>query len=221
MMMWTRTLSAVTIGLILATALIVARPAAVYAAPENESAPAAASHGEGGGSPLDWKADLALWSFIIFLILFGVLYKAAWGPLSDGLSKREKHIADQIAQANAANNQAKDLLAAHEQKLADTAQEVRAILDKARQDADEAAREREAKAEADAKARLDRAEKEIAAATAAAVKELADRSAKLAVDLAGKIVRAKLNPKDHAQLIEQAVSGFNVTKQGGKFASRN
>jgi F-type H+-transporting ATPase subunit b len=94
-------------------------------------------------------------------------------------------------------------------------------LDKARQDAEVAAREREAKAEADAKARHERAEKEIAAATAAAVKELADRSATLAVQLAGKIVHAKLNAKDHSQLIEQAVNGFAVNKQTGKFASRN
>jgi F-type H+-transporting ATPase subunit b len=220
--MWTRTISAFTIGLILATAFIVARPASIYAAPESDSAPVTGAHGEGGEKgPLDWKADLALWSFVIFLILFGVLYKAAWGPLAEGLSKREKHIADQIAQANAANQQAKELLASHEAKLADAAQEVRAILDKARIDAEEAAREREAKADADAKSRLERAEKEIAAATAAAAKELADRSAALAVQLAGKIVHAKLNPKDHAQLIEQAVSGFNVSKPGGKFASRN
>ena len=220
--MWTRTFSAFTIGLILAAALFVARPASIYAAPENGAAPAAGSHGESGEpNPLDWKADLALWSFVIFLILFGVLYKTAWGPLAEGLSKREKHIADQIAQAGAANQQAKDLLAGYEQKLADSAQEVRAILDKARQDAESAAREREAKAEADAKARLERAEKDIAAATAAAAKELADRSAKLAVDLAGKIVHAKLNAKDHAQLIEQAVNGFNVDKPSGKFASRN
>src|SRR5664279_2003352 len=106
--MWTRTFSAFTVGLILATALFVARPAAIYAAPENGSTAAAGTHAEGGEpNPLDWKADLALWSFIVFLILFGVLYKAAWGPLAEGLSKREKHITDQIAQANAANQQAK------------------------------------------------------------------------------------------------------------------
>ena len=220
--MWTRTFSAFTIGLILAMALVVARPADIYASPENGSTPAAGAHGESGsGDPLVWKKDLALWSAVVFLILFGVLYYTAWGPLAEGLSKRERHIADQIAQAAAANRQAKDLLAGYEKKLADSAQEVRAILDQARHDAEEAAREREAKAEADAKARMGRAEKDIAAATSAAVKELADRSAALAVQLAGKIVHAKLSPKDHAQLIEQAVSGFAVSKQGGKFASRN
>ncbi len=218
--MWTRTHAAITIGLILAVAITIARPAKCYAVADNESATKEFEHGEDHKKGA-WETDLALWSAVVFLCLLAVLYKMAWGPLSEGLNKREKHIADQIAQANAANQQAKELLAAHEQKLAGAAQEVRAILDKARQDADEAAREREAKAEADAKARFERAEKEIAAATAAAAKDLADRSAKLAVDLAGKIVRAKLTPKDHAQLIDQAVSGFDVSKQGGKFASRN
>jgi F-type H+-transporting ATPase subunit b len=219
--MWNRTLTAITLGLFLALAIILARPVPSLAAPDKETAVAEFEHGETSKQQGAWDTDLALWSAVVFLLLLAVLYKMAWGPLSEGLSKREKHIADQIAQANAANNQAKELLAAHEQKLADSAQEVRAILDKARQNADEAAREREAKAEADAKARLERAEKEIAAATAAAAKELADRSAALAVQLAGKIVHAKLNPKDHTQLIEQAVSGFNVSKPGGKFANRN
>ena len=36
-----------------------------------------------------------------------------------------------------------------------------------------------------------------------------------------KIVGAKLNSKDHAQLIEKAVNAFDVTRPGGKFASRN
>lgn len=218
--MWTRTFTAITIGLFLALAIFVARPAPCYAAPDKAEAVSEFEHGNGKEKE-PWNIDLALWSAVVFILLCAVLYKMAWGPLSDGLSKREKHIADQIAQANAANQQAKELLAAHEKKLADAAQEVRSIMDKARQEAEEAAREREVKAEADAKARLEHAEKEIAAATAAAAKDLADRSAKLAVDLAGRIVRSKLNPKDHAQLIEQAVSSFDVSKQGGKFASRN
>jgi F-type H+-transporting ATPase subunit b len=219
--MWTRALS-VFLSVLLLTAVVVSvQPACASETAEGGPAASSGAHGGGGGGPLAIDRSLTFWSAALFVILFAILYFVAWGPISSGLDKREKHVSDQIAQAVEANKQAKDLLAEHEKKLADSAQEVRAILDKARQDAEIAAREREAKAEADAKARFERAEKEIAAATAAAVKELADRSATLAVQLAGKIVQAKLNPKDHAQLIEKAVSGFNVTKQSGKFASRN
>jgi F-type H+-transporting ATPase subunit b len=214
--MWTRVLSALLLGILVVAIFAAFSPACALA---NDGGSHEGSGKEAG--PLDIQRSLSLWTGVLFVVLFIILYFVAWGPISSGLNNREKHIADQIAQAAEANKQAKEILAQHEKKLAEAAQEVRGILDKARQDAEIAAREREAKAEADAKARHDRAEKEIAAATSAAVKELADRSATLAVQLAGKIVHAKLSAKDHSQLIEQAVSGFNVSKQTGKFASRN
>jgi F-type H+-transporting ATPase subunit b len=167
---------------------------------------------------LEFKTDLALWTAVVFLLLLAILWKFAWGPLADGLDKREKHIADQIAQANEANQKAKDLLAGYEKKLADSQNEVRAILEKGRRDAEQVGRTMIEKAKADAKAEGERALKQIDAATAGAIKELADRSATMAVELAGKIVHAKLNPKDHAKLIEQSVAAFAGSKSG---ASRN
>ena len=55
-----------------------------------------------------------------------------------------------------------------------------------------------------------RALHEIEAATDGALRSLAERSAELAVDLAGKIVRHNLTPADHARLIER----------GGRASSR-
>ena len=170
-------------------------------------------------NPLEFKTDLAIWTAVVFLVLLFILWKFAWGPLAEGLDKREKHVADQIFQANEANQKAKDLLASYEQKLTDSQNEVRAILEKARRDAEHVGREMIEKAKTDAKAEGERMLKQIDAATISALKELADRSASLAVELAGKIVNAKLNPKDHAKLIEQAVAGFAGGKDGG--ASRN
>ncbi|MGA2059878.1 MAG: F0F1 ATP synthase subunit B [Thermoguttaceae bacterium] len=165
-------------------------------------------------NPLEFKTDLALWTAVVFLLLLAVLWKFAWGPLAEGLDKRERHIADQIFQANEANQKAKDLLADYEKKLADSQNEVRAILEKGRRDADQVGRAMLEKAKADAKAEGERMLKQIDAATTSAIKELADRSAALAVELAGKIVHARLNPKDHAKLIEQAVAGFAEGKSG-------
>jgi F-type H+-transporting ATPase subunit b len=170
---------------------------------------------------LEFKTDLALWTAVVFLLLLAILWKFAWGPLASGLDKREKHIADQIFQANEAHQKAKDLLAGYEKKLADSQDEVRAILEKGRRDAEQVGREMLDKAKADARAEQERMLKQIDSATSAAIKELADRSAALAVELAGKIVHARLNPKDHAKLIEQAVSGFTKGKQDAGRVSRN
>jgi len=49
-------------------------------------------------------------------------------------------------------------------------------------------------------------------ATDGALKELAERSADMAVDLAGRIVQTKLQPADHARLIEDAMSRFAQAK---------
>jgi len=183
-----------------------------------------AAGGDGGMNPLaasEFKTDLAIWTAVVFLVLFAVLKKFAWGPLADGLDKREGHIADQIAKAEEANRQAKELLAGYEKKLSDAQDEVRGILDKGRRDAEQLGHEMLDKAKEEAKAEQQRALQQIEAATSAAVKELADRSASLAVDLAGKIVHAKLNTSDHSRLIEQAVAGFVQGKNDPQGASRN
>jgi F-type H+-transporting ATPase subunit b len=77
------------------------------------------------------------------------------------------------------------------------------------------------KAKGEAKLEYDRAVKQIDSATSAAIKELATQSATLAVELAGKIVRAKLNPSDHTRLIDQAVAGFAQSKTDPSKVSRN
>ena len=184
------------------------------------SAPA----GEGNMNPLapsEWKLDLAIWTAVVFLCLLAILWKFAWGPLADGLDKRENNIADQIAQADEANRQAKDLLAGYEKKLADAQDDVHGILEQGRRDAEAVGRQMLEKAKEEAKAEQQRALEQIEAATGAAIQELADQSAALAVELAGKIVHAKLNPADHARLIEQAVAGFMEGEGDVGSVSRN
>ena len=46
-----------------------------------------------------WKSDLAIWTAVVFLVLLAILWKFAWGPIAEGLDKREQEIADQIAEA--------------------------------------------------------------------------------------------------------------------------
>jgi F-type H+-transporting ATPase subunit b len=160
----------------------------------------------------NFEKDLALWTAVVFLCLVAILWKFAWGPLAAALDRREKGIADQIADAEAANQKAKDILAGYEQKLADAKNDVRGILDQGRREAEKLGRELLDKAKEEAAAEHARAVKQIEAAADAAVKGLADQSAAMAVELAGKIVGAKLNPADHAQLIEQAVGGFAANR---------
>jgi len=189
---------------------------------------AAAEHGAAGGhaaghgaeeelnaNPLTFKSDLAIWTAVVFLVLLVILWRFAWGPIADGLEKREGRIAEDIAAAERTHQEAKQLLASYEERLARAEDEVRQLIEQGRREAAEVGRQMLDKARADAENEQRRAVSEIERATASALKELAERSATLAVDLAGKIVGSRLDARAHSQLIQQAVERFSKSKPNG------
>lgn len=165
-----------------------------------------AGHGPASTSPVSVDPDLALWTVGVFAVLLLVLWKFAWTPIAEALDKREQGIAANIEEAKHRNEEAKQILSQYEAKLAAAQEEVRGVMEEARRDAEHTHREILAKANSEAEVIRDRAKREIETATDAALKELAETSANLAVELAGKIVRAELNADSHAQLIADAVS---------------
>ncbi len=169
---------------------------------------AAAEHGAEhyvNTNPLSFDPDLALCTLIVFVLLMAVLGKFAWKPITAALDAREKRIADDIAAALRGNEQAKDLLKQYEARLTAAQEEVRGIIEEGRKHAAQLQDEILAKARTDATAEMNRAKREVEIARDQALQQLAETSANLAVDLAGKIVHAKLNAKDHATLIDEAV----------------
>lgn len=163
---------------------------------------------------INFRGDLAIWTAVVFLLVLAILWKFAWGPIVAGLDRRERKIADDIAAAETANRQAKELLTDYEQKLAQAGDQVRGIVEQGRRDAEKLGRSLIEKAKQDAELEQQRAVQRIEAAADDALKDLADRSAELAVELAGRIVRKKIDPKEHARLIEQTVAGFGSKGEG-------
>jgi F-type H+-transporting ATPase subunit b len=163
---------------------------------------------EKAGGVEEVKTDLAIWTFAVFIVLLAILWKFAWGPIVAGLAKREQRIADNIAAAERANEQAKQMLAEYDKKLASAADQVRQMMDEARKEAEQTKVEIVAEAKEAAKLEFDRSKRDLQRATDQALKELSERSTNLAVDLAGKIVRERLNQQDHARLVQEAMTEF-------------
>ncbi len=181
-------------------------PAAAHGAAGHGAA--ADAHGGHAPDPLEWKGDLALWTLVVFLLLMAILGRFAWGPIASGLAKREKSIADQIAQAEHNHQESRRLLADYQQKLDRSQDEVRAILDQARRDAEQTGRDLIDKARTEAKREQEKAVRDIAQASSAAIKDLAEHSSRLAILLAGKIVGQHLRADDHAELIRRTLAEF-------------
>ncbi|MDR1478324.1 MAG: F0F1 ATP synthase subunit B [Planctomycetaceae bacterium] len=164
-------------------------------------------------NPLELVSETAIWSLVVFLLVFGILGKFAFKPIAKALDERETNIAEKIASAQRANDDAKGILQQYQDKLDKSKEEVRQILDNARRDADRVAAEIVAKARESAVQERERATKEIEAATTFALQKIAEQSATLATNLAGKIIHAEIKPEHHRDLIRGTLDKFvNVKK---------
>jgi F-type H+-transporting ATPase subunit b len=162
-------------------------------------------------SPAWFQKDLALWSFAVFGILMALLTKFAWKPIMEGLDKREQGIADTIAATQAANEDARRLLASYERRLAEAADEVRGMLDEARRDSDATRQSIVAEARKAAEDEKNRARHEIGLAKDDALSQIAEKAGELAVQVAGKFLSAKLGPDDQARLVRDSVSSISTS----------
>ncbi len=186
----------------------VTRVCAAEAAPEGENAghaTAEAGH-ESGGVPMDFKADLALWSLVTFLVFLFVLKKLAWGPMIEGLQRREAHILNERQAAEEARQKAEQLLAEHERRLAKVQDEVREMLAQAKREAESAKQEIIQQAQQEAEQTRQRAIADIERARDEALEQLF-------ATLSGQVVRATervlgraLTDDDQKRLVEEALA---------------
>ena len=169
---------------------------------------ASGAEGEPSLNPMEVLSNTAAWTLIIFLAVVAILYKYAFGPIAKALDEREQGILGNIASAQKQNDEAKELLKQYQAKLDSSKEEVRQIIETAKKDALRQAEDIMGKAREAAGLERDRAMKEIESAVTSALQSIAERSATLAANLAGKMIRAEVRPEQHRSLIDSALAEF-------------
>jgi F-type H+-transporting ATPase subunit b len=173
--------------------------------------PAWAAEGEKAHEPglLDWRADLGIWSIVVFVLLLLVLRRWAWGPMLQGLQAREKNIEAAMVEAQKAREEAQRMREEFRQEIAKSEAHARGILDEARRDAQRLREEEAAKSKTEIQAERDRLHREIEAARDQALQQLWDRAADLATVISSKAIRRQLDLDDHRRLTEEALAELN------------
>jgi F-type H+-transporting ATPase subunit b len=156
-------------------------------------------------SLLEFKSDKALFTALVFVLLCAGLYLAAWKPISQGLARREATIANQIADAQRASEQAAVKLKEYEAKLADAAVQAQELVNQAKKDAAVVAERLKVDAQNESTRMIERARSEIETAKQAAISELSTKSTDIAFGLARRVIGRELNQGDHQQLISEAL----------------
>jgi F-type H+-transporting ATPase subunit b len=181
--------------------------------------PALAAEAE-AGEPSLFAGDLgnSVWTILIFVLVLIILGKFAWGPILKTLQTRESFIHEALARAKRDRDAAEARLREYEERLATARVEATAIVDEGRRDAEVVKRRIEEAAKTEADKMIARARHEIQMATDTATRNLYQLSAKLATDLAARVIGRELTAQDHERLIAEAIEGISSGNTAGNAA---
>ena len=147
---------------------------------------------------------------LIFLVMLGVLYRFAWGPLLRILNERRERIAQGVEATERAKRELEEAERERQAKLEEARREAQTMLDRIAKQAEDLRKELEAKARQQAEALIARARAEIQQERAKAVEDLREQVADLAVMAAGRIIGESLDGKKHRALIERTIAEAEI-----------
>ena len=188
-------------------------------ATESKVADDAKKGGEHGGehigeegvnkNPSEFKTDLAIYTVVVFLLLLGILWKFAWGPIVAGLEKRDAGIRQNIADAEEARINSEKMLAEYAKKLDDVQEEIREIIAEARRDAEHTKQEILNAAEKESTALKDRSIAEIERARDQALTDLFDTMSSQVTTATEYVLGRSLSGDDQNRLVDEALAQFS------------
>jgi len=149
------------------------------------------------------KVPEVLISLVSFFVLFGVLAKFAFPPITKMLDERAAKIRESLEKAEETRVEAERLLEEYKQQMAEARHEATQVVEQGRRVAESMKAEIVAKAHEEAEAEKQKAVEAIRAEKAAAVAELQRQVADLSVAVASKIIGSSLSVTDHEALIDK------------------
>jgi F-type H+-transporting ATPase subunit b len=135
---------------------------------------------------------MIFWSTLFFLVLLFILGKFAWPAILSAVRARNESIRQALDAANKAKEEMARLQADNEKILAEAKAERDALLKEAKLVKDKLIAEAKEKAGEEAKKLVQSAREAIRTEKAAALNEMKEQMATLSVEIAEKILRAKL-----------------------------
>jgi F-type H+-transporting ATPase subunit b len=152
---------------------------------------------------IDWGS--VIWVIGLFLVVFFIIYKAAWKNVLAGLNARESRIRKAIADADDARAKGEAALVEYNKQLTSAQAQVRELLSTATLEAEKIAAGIKMHAQQEAEEIKERAMKEIESGKQQALNEIYEQTASLATSVAEKILRRNLNADDQRDLVQRSL----------------
>lgn len=164
------------------------------------------------GKITDLNPGLTLWTAITFIFLLFVLSKFAWGPIVKMLNDRERSIRDAVDSAKKERAEAERLLAEQKDGLVKAQRDAAEISRRNQQEMEALRQELTARARKEADELIASARLQVSEEVSKARAELKAQVADLAIDAAGRLVKANLDDKAQRVLVEEYITQLPATR---------
>jgi F-type H+-transporting ATPase subunit b len=156
-------------------------------------------------NPMKIAAEVGIWTIVVFILLLLILRKAAWGPILEGLHKREETIKNAVEEAKQARADTQRVTAEFQVKMDQAYAEIPKIMAQARREAEAFKEEMRAQTAKDIQIERQRLRREIETARDQALQELWNQAAQLATLISAKAIGRSLTEEDHRRLLDEAI----------------
>lgn len=155
---------------------------------------------------------LFFWTVLIFVILWILLGKFAFKPITNALKERNEAITNSLQQADKAREEMAQLNAKHEQLLIEAKEERNNILKDAKDAGNKIVDDAKGKAKEEANKIMEETKAAMETAKKAALVEVKNQVGAMAIDIAEKVLEQELKEKKQqealvAKLVEDANLG--------------
>ena len=184
--------------------LLVANAAAAFAQE-------GAGHASGGGL-MSLQLNLMFWTLLIFVILYFILSKFAFGPITAAVEAREKALEEAIEAAKRDREQAAKLLQEHQAQIDAARGEAQKIIADGRSVGEKLRADMVEQTRKEQQDMLERARREIATERDRAIAQLRKEAVDLALAGASKVIEQNLESQKNRQLVESYLSSIGSLK---------
>lgn len=158
------------------------------------------------------KFGLVFWTWVVFLTIFFLLKKYAWGPILGALKERDEKIASDLRKAAEAELKLKETFAENQKLLQQASIERDRILKDAQEMKEKIIAEANKKAAEEASIKLKQATDEAEMYKSRARTEMKDEVSNLSFLIAEKILQRELkNKKTHESFIESLITELQLS----------
>lgn len=148
---------------------------------------------------------MVILTWITFFLLLGILYKFAWKPILKALEERENLIRRSVEGADQVREELARIHETRHQMMAEAEVKARDVIEDARRAAEAASQMIQAKTREEIRILTENARREIAQDTDQARAVLREETARIAVELAGRLIEENLDDEKNRRLVDELI----------------